>query len=186
MKDNAVFVVDIETSGPSLLSNGILSIGVCLGDEHGVVIYKRRFDAKLDEHHVYDPKCIQFWNQKGPSHVLKVIQQNPMKPKKAIQEFVHLLDACDTKYNLTIMSDNPSFDFSFLNYYMDNYMNRRPMNYRLKEHYRSLLDVNSFLKGRLGHAYKKKRNVVFPGVQADHFPENDAEYIYMSYIFNLG
>lgn len=176
-KPAMVLAVDIETSGPRVLQNGILAIGMCLGTVHGRVLDKHRIDVKLDMNRVFDTQCMEdFWNKTGPKQVLDVIRQHPLSPKAAIEEFVRRVDSYDTMYDLIIISDNPTFDLYFLNYYVEYYLQRKPLNYKFGEHYRKLVDAGSMRR--------KKQLRLPPGVKHDHFPENDAEYIYMCYMRN--
>jgi hypothetical protein len=174
--------VDIETSGPSVIQNGILAIGICLADIVGNTLFKKRIDVQLDSIHSFDPVCVEnFWLKPGPQKVLKVIQANPIPAEDAIKSFIDFVDECDSKYRLEIISDNPTFDFYFLNFYLDKYLQRKPLNYKFGHIYRTLTDSTSFLRGCFGPKY---RNMIvkFPGIKHDHFPENDAEYILMCYI----
>ena len=179
-----ILVIDIETSGPSVTKNGILAIGYCLGDLNGRVYDKRRIDLQLMDK-VFDEQCKKdFWETTGPDEVLKTIQQAPLSPKEAMSKFILLLDDYDTQYHLTIMSDNPSFDFYFINYYMDIYADRRPINYQFGKTYRPLINFNSFSKGRFGACYRKHPSRNLHTIKHDHYPENDAEFIYGCYIMS--
>ena len=46
--------IDIETIGPKLIKNGILSIGICAGTVSGNIIVKKRIDVKLEEDQTFD------------------------------------------------------------------------------------------------------------------------------------
>ena len=181
-KPKMIVAVDIETSGPSVLRNGILAIGFCLGDMKGSVIQKKRIHVALDDHHTFDERCLtDFWDKPANKKVLETIQVNTSPPAKAIREFVQAIDTFDEHYQVSLVSDNPTFDFYFLNYYLDYYLKRKPLNYMFGEIYRSLIDSKSFLRRYLGCNYRKSMQLKFHGVKHDHFPENDAEYIYLCY-----
>lgn len=182
--ETKILAVDIETSGPSLKSNGILAIGICLGDLRGNVDKKERINVCLEEEHCFDDVCLSnFWNKPGPSLVLRTIQIDPLTPKDAIQKFVSILDEYDRLYNLTIVSDNPTFDFYFLSYYMDKYLCRKPLNYKFGKTYRNLVDTCSFSRGhRLRSGDKRLTQNMSKDIKHDHLPENDAEYIYTRYV----
>ena len=184
-KQRMVLVIDIETSGPSVTKNGILAIGYCLGDSNGRIYDKCRIDVDLMDR-VFDEQCKKdFWDTPGPSEVLKTIQRSPLHPKEAMTQFIDMLDKYDTMYNLTIMSDNPSFDFYFISYYMDLFADRRPINYRFGTTYRPVIDFNSYSKGRFGTGYRKHPSRSQSKVQYDHFPDNDAEFVYSCYVMSL-
>jgi hypothetical protein len=175
--------IDIETSGPSVLQNGILAIGYCLGNIHGEVLVKKRIDVKLEDHHTFDKLCLTgFWNKPGPKKVLKTIQTDPISPLCAIREFANDVDMLDAKYKVSIVCDNPSFDLYFINYYLESYMNRKPLNYKFGNQYRGIVDSNSYLKGYLGKSYYKTK---MRYGSHNHFPENDAEMIFLFYYDHL-
>lgn len=175
MKDTRICVVDIETSGPSILKNGILAIGLCVGDLDGTVKKKIRINFELDESKEFDDICVKkFWSLPGKKKVLSMLTKNTMKEKKAIEKFTSIIDELDTNYNILMVSDNPAFDFYFINYYLELYMSRKPIHYAMGKYYRSLIDAKSLLIAR----GKKYSDFAFLGVKHDHFPENDAEYIF--------
>ena len=176
-----IMVVDIETSGPSVIKNGILSIGYCLGDMNGNIHEKKRIDVHIGDK-IFDPYCkTNFWDKSGPKEVLLALQKAPMAPKDAIQKFMNRVDEFDHNYALMIMSDNPSFDLYFINYYIDIYMDRKPINYQFGKTYRPIMDFNSFSKGRFGPMYRKHMHIDSLG-KHDHYPDNDAEYIFRCFV----
>lgn len=186
-KKNMILSVDIETSGPSVRKNGILAIGFCVGDMVGNVIKKERINVALDTHHAFDETCVvQFWDKPGPAKVLKDITVNPLPPKQAIAKFAQIVDVYDTLFALTVISDNPTFDLYFINYYMELYLDRKPLNYKFGKVYRKIVDSKSVLQG-YGIACKRE-NIPPRGVPwcttavHDHYPENDAEFIYCCYL----
>lgn len=175
MKKTRICAIDIETSGPSVLKNGILAIGICVGDLQGNVIKKIRINFELDEKKEFDNICYDnFWSKPHKQKVLTVLKKNCLKEDIAIAKFVSIIDDLDSKYSMVMISDNPAFDFYFINYYLELYLSRKPIHYALGRHYRNLIDTKSTLKA-LG---KKYQDFVFLGVKHDHFPENDAEYIF--------
>ena len=179
-----ILAIDIETSGPSVKKNGILAIGICLGDLFGNVENKQRINVNLDKHHCFDEVCLsQFWNKPGPSQVLRIIQKDTLPPKEAMQKFISIIDEYDKTYKLSIISDNPTFDFYFLSFYMEHYLDRKPLNYKLGTTYRQLIDTCSFARGqKLGKVEKAPTINTQSNILHDHFPENDAEYIYARYV----
>jgi hypothetical protein len=189
VKNKKIFSVDVETSGPDPLFNGILSIGYCLGDFEGNVLEKKRIDLKLDVDQTLDSQCFaNFWSKPGPAKVLKTIQKNPVSSFQGIKFFVSRLDQFDKHYDLQIITDNPSFDLYFLNFYISKYLNRRPLNYKFGKSYRRITDSRSFQVGKFGNSYKGivNRHVKQSTNKHDHFPDNDAEYIYRCYIVAMG
>ena len=143
---------------------------------------------KLEPEQVFDSVCLaNFWNKEKEKLVLSAIQLHAVSAKDGITEFVDLLDKYDAEFELTVVTDNPSFDLYFLNYYVEKHLNRKPLNYKFGTGYRPIMDSNSTLKGWLGYRYSGfKKTIVFPGVKADHYPENDAEFIYMCIVYHRG
>jgi hypothetical protein len=179
--------IDIETSGPNLIKNGILSIGVCAGSIQGNIIIKKRFDIKLDQNQEYDKDTYeQFWSKN--LEVLYEINKSPMNPLDGITEFIKLIDNLDEKYKLIIISDCVSFDIGFINYYLAKYLNRKPLTYDYKGVFRPIYDTDSFSRGVVGASYNKiytddnrimkKLNFTVKKNSLSHMPDNDAEYIY--------
>jgi len=182
-KNKMVLAIDIETSGPRLSLNGIVSVGCCLGDLRGNTVAKNRFDFKLEKHQVFDSDCTrQFWSRIGPKRALQTIQNSQISPKLATAGFAALLDTYDTDFDLTIITDNPGFDLYFLNYYFDKYLGRKPINYKMGNKYRPIIDSTSYVKGAMGKYYKNKKHLYFNDIKHDHLPDNDAEFIYKCYM----
>lgn len=179
-KKQYIFAVDIETSGPSVLRNGILAIGWCKGNVEGTVFTKKRLHVKMDKDLVFDDVCLEFWNRPEQSAALKEIQTSPISPKEAMMEFASELDKCDTDYHTLLVSDNPSFDFMFLGHYFEKYLSRKPLAYRFGVEHRKLYDSNSFLHGVFGSNYWKYVQHNLVGTRSNHLPDNDAEVIYKS------
>lgn len=119
-----MFVIDIEGRGRSVTRNGIISIGVCVGTGGGSpyprVIEKKRFDLQPFPEQSMDPKCkAEFWD-KQPPHLLELLQRNATPPMTGITEFRAYLDEWHAKDPmLYIVSDNPAYDFAFIDAYLD-------------------------------------------------------------------
>ena len=181
-----IISIDIETSGPNVLKNGIIAIGYCVGDEFGNVVQKSRIHLNLESDHVFDVHCQEsFWNILKNKHLLKIFKKNSLHPCDAIYKFIEILDNLDREHSVTIISDNPSFDISFINFYVSKYMERRPISFKFgKECYRPVLDSKSFIKGVVSSKpYVFTQDVIKRyNLKNDHLPDNDAEVIYYSYI----
>ena len=76
-------------------------------------------------------------------------------PISTIADFANYVDDLDKQFdNLTILSDNPSYDISFINYVYDVELNRKPILYvatqffnSVEKHnnkYRIVIDQNSY------------------------------------------
>ena len=212
-KPTILFAIDIETTGCILTLHKIVALGYCAIDfETGKIILKKRINFKLDDindvsslkdlRNVTDreelkkrlpesiePKC---WAEHWAEHLdqLKIFQtEDPQSPEDGIRHFVEDLDNMDSEYKVAIITDNPSFDITFINYYLSVYLLRRPIAYMLGgEGYRSIFDTDSYTRGVLGKDYSclwtfdseiinKLEINLDSNIVHDHMPENDAEYI---------
>jgi hypothetical protein len=184
-KQIAIFALDIETNGPNMFEHEIISIGYCLGDVHGNVIDRNRINFNFTT--AFSPSCWVFWSKFH--NVLTELKKDTLEPCEAIEKFINVLDQYDDMYDLRIITDNPSFDTSFINYYLNKYLNRNPINY-IKgdgDRYRCIFDTDSYSRGVLGMDYTnpwtsdsvviKKFGLEFDAKHS-HFPDEDAEYIY--------
>jgi hypothetical protein len=184
-----ILSVDIETNGPNLLKNEIISLGYCIGSITGKIIKKERINFAYNTE--FEPSCLEFWkkNQK----ILEYISQDQLEPEFAIKKFIDCVDDLDNKYDLRIITDNPSFDISFINYYLNKYLNRLPINYVLGNgnNYRCIFYTDSYSRGVLHQNYinpwtsdsaiinKFKLKI---NSSHNHYPDDDAEYIYNLHI----
>lgn len=195
-KQVALFVIDIETSGKSILRDYILSIGWCLGDLEGNVIDCRRIDFQPIEGRVFNTYTYEtFW--KGHSDILSEILKNPKPPLEAITEFASILDIYEHLYDLRIISDNPAFDFYFISYYFDFFLSRLPITTKFgrEDSYRPVYDTDSWHRGFIHQNYNtpwtSDDNIIkvllsingsispqSSSTFGNHLPENDARHIY--------
>lgn len=144
---NYILAFDIETSGSSYLHNGILSIGASLQDNNGKEHKFFEVNINLPREKVFEEKCkVNFWN-KYPE-ALDYINSNTVEPNIGIQLFAKFLDEVDLHYpRLSIVSDNPSFDIAWLDYYLIKYSNRKPLRYSsTSDNYRMIWDYGSIQK----------------------------------------
>ncbi len=179
--------IDIESTGPNILKNGIISIGYCIGNIIGEIYLKKRINLKLDDNISFDPEFFCFWNKH--ISILELLKVNQITPKEAMEQFINDIDKFDSIGKLIIISDNITFDLGFLNYYLAKYLDRLPLTYRLGKEFRPVYDIDSYARGILQQDYKSiwthdleletrfkfkiKRNI-----DLIHTPDNDAEYIY--------
>lgn len=186
--------IDIETSGPKLIKNGILSIGICAGTVSGNIIVKKRIDVKLEEDQTFDKDTYKnFWMNN--LKVLETIKKEAIGPKDAMIEFMKVINYLDENYQLIIISDCVSFDIGFINYYLAKYLDRKPLTYDYKDNFRPVYDSDCYnrgvVKANYRHIYTNdvqimkslKFNISKSGV--NHMPEDDAEYIYNLHRFVL-
>ncbi len=179
--------IDIETSGPQLIKNGILSIGICAGTISGNIVLKKRIDIKLEEDQIFDKHTYDnFWIKN--LNVLEIIKKNAIAPRDAMIEFMKIINYLDENYQLIIISDCITFDIGFINYYLAKYLDRKPLTYDYKDTFRPVYDSDSYNRGVVKATYRniytndiqimKKLNFTVKKNGINHMPEDDAEYIY--------
>jgi hypothetical protein len=180
--------IDIETSGPQIIKNGIISLGYCIGSLHGKTLVKKRINMKLDDNHTFDEDTYnKFWLKH--IDILDKLKENQVDPKTGMNEFIKDVDEYDSKYKLIIVSDNPSFDLAFVNYYLAKYLDRKPLTYKLNSYYRPVYDTDSYSRGVMNQTYdnirvndldliKKFRLTITSNKDQSHYPDDDAFYIY--------
>ena len=179
--------IDIETSGPKLIKNGILSIGICAGTVSGNIIVKKRIDLKLEDDQTFDKNTYDnFWINN--INVLETIKKDAINPKDAMIDFMKIINYLDENYQLIIISDCITFDIGFINYYLAKYLDRKPLTYDYKENFRPVYDSDSYNRGVVKATYRniytndiqimKKLNFSVKKNGINHMPEDDAEYIY--------
>lgn len=136
----------------------------------------------------------EFWHKSDEMRALLArLTANPVPALEGIAAFRALLDRFEDP---VILSDNASFDYGFINYYLDlaGLPSLRCDATRTK--YRPLYDTDSYARGATHMGYDKRwvndaevatqlNNWVgwaddeFPNKELhNHIPENDAEYIW--------
>lgn len=215
-KEKRIVAVDIETSGCMVTKHGIIALGYCVGDipretptkkltfdfAESIIPtvsytsgtstttrqYKKRICMKLTGK-TFEQRCKEEYWDKHPE-MLEELTKDALEPEVGIRQFMDDIDKLEEKYELIFISDNSAFDFAFINYYIEYYLDRRPLSYVSGgTTYRPLFDTDAYARGALGQDYTdlwtydeevmKKFNITLPeGVKHDHYPENDAEYIY--------
>lgn len=188
-KNKLLIAVDIETSGCQFSKHGILAIGFCIGDLNNIHNNnKYRINFALDENIVFEKRCMdEFWSKN--MNKLEELKKDQYSPKQGIQKFIDYIDNFEKTFELIFISDNPTFDFGFINYYLDKYLDRRPLSFNsIDNSYRPLFDTDCYTRGVLNLDYSNiwtsdadiinKLNIKLPNnIIHDHLPENDAEYI---------
>lgn len=170
--------IDLEAIG-----NGVPSgIGICVGDEKGRVVLKRKWWFKVDEKDV-DPRCKeQFWDKNPLIYEEMLRDGKPIEDQ--LKDFVNVYDSIgeklgikDTELNLT--SDNAEFDFGSLNEPLKKYLKRDPLRYTKKGEYRPITAYDDTF-----WALSERQKVISSYVNQiqvhNHSPDNDAEHNYIS------
>jgi hypothetical protein len=179
-----IFSIDIETSGPLVTEHQIIAIGYYVNDGQMVANPQR---LVISGPYTYDEHTWEgFWS-KHPELLEEFAKSRQYTPLGAMQRLVHDLDTLDIEYDVMIVSDNASFDFGFINYYLAKYMGRRPLNYKFghPNGYRTLCDTDSYNSGvaklppgSSDAEIAKVLGIVRPDpTMHNHMPENDARYI---------
>ncbi len=191
---SVIFAIDIETSGPHLFNNAIISIGYCVGDLDGNILRKHRISL-VPENRTFDETCYsEFWVKH--LDVLTVLNNEAVPIKVGLTQFLGELDYYDNLYNIILLSDFPVFDIGFINTYIGFYLGRLPLYYKLgnPEEYRPIFDSDNFSRGLLRMTYEDmwvsdthvREKLNFSNtITRDHYPENDAEYIYTQHLVTI-
>jgi len=197
MEGIVFFTLDIESRGDSAIRNGIVSIGVCIarGPDDPAPL-KKRFDLAPLPGQSFEERCLrEFWHSSDEMRALLVrLTADAMPALEGIAAFRALLDTLEDP---VILSDNPSFDYGFINYYLD-LAGLPSLRYdATRTKYRPLYDTDCYARGAAHMRYDQRwtndaevvrvvetaalgwEGTVFPSkALADHVPENDAEYIW--------
>lgn len=135
-----------------------------------ILFYLDKLIVVVDPEKIMEERCLrQFWDKHQDK--LKEFKQNTLTRTCAIDSFLNILREYDSKYNVEIVSDNPSFDISFINYYIGKYST----NTNLPLHFNSITNEYRGINDIYEYNLKIDKEVE---VKHDHYPENDAEYIY--------
>ena len=152
-------VVDVEADGPCPALYSMISFGA-------VVVEK-----PLDRHFkgLMSP-ISENWNAEALSvcGISREIQETYPNPADTMQSFKLWLDSMSNGAPLVFVSDNPAFDWQFINYYFQKYQGSNPFGYSA----RRIGDLYSGWKGdaRKASEWKKLRRTTH-----SHDPLDDAK-----------
>lgn len=178
----AYLAIDIETGGKDAVLHPLVAIGTCFYGPFGVK-EKRLFVFPFNPL-AFEKRCVEeHWSK----HTDKLQFFLDYPTKSTYEDFTNYVDALDKKYaNVTLVSDNPTFDIGFLN----SILTSHNLQYPCTGGYRMPIDTNSFLWAMLvtkDPKYKKSSWVSDSDVIKefgltltsvhDHCPDNDAEWI---------
>ena len=163
-----LLVLDIETSGPHMLYNFIVSIGACVVDikteqvlvEHDFEIY-----LKQPADRCFDKQCFdEFWNKpfKHGEKMTRLEKSNErgteigmLMPHDAMYMFAHYVSRVFKTFKheeVHIITDTAGFDIGWLNYYLNMYFPRNRLFTSLETasgHYIAPRDMTSYNLGLL-------------------------------------
>ena len=97
-----IVAIDIETRGPGPMTNGIISIGVCVGSSNRCeILEKKRFDLEPLPNQKMDKNTWEdFWSKHQEQ--LDEISSSSKNTMKQMIEFRQLLDKWGEEYDLFI------------------------------------------------------------------------------------
>jgi hypothetical protein len=173
-----IIAIDIEKAGKGF-EHSLLAIGICLGDDKGNVIEKKTWCFKGD---CFELRCFnEFWSKY--KDLLNTIMTKAIDIKEGLFDFMLYMESLESRYSnkLLILSDNPNFDIGQIDYYIYKHLDRhQPLRYTKSGGYRSISDPSEMMNNRsFSEDLYKELDLL---VKHDHWPENDAEYIYQNYI----
>lgn len=123
----------------------------------------------------------KFWNKPGPQNVLNsIIIKEEIDAAEAIKVFVTKLDGWDSRYDLKIFSDLPTFDVALINYYIDFYLGRNGLTYKFGKLFslKRVYCLRSFLVGVYGKVgLLKIRNSLRNESKFRHDPREDSLFL---------
>lgn len=179
MSKPLIFVaVDIEGTGDRF-DAPIAAIGCVVGDENGQVLDKKTWCVLLEEDDI-EPRCkTEFWDkQKG---LWQRIRNEARPAPEVAQQFVRFWDELEVrfpldKFKFKILSDNPSYDISRIDYFVWQHTKRYPIRYTSDGRYRSVEDPSEQAYGTSDEEGCWKRAA--EKQVHNHWPSDDAHFIY--------
>ncbi len=190
--------IDIEATGSRMLSDPIVSIGVCVGTEGGCISERRRFNMEVawpgpdTGWGDFEPRCWSEYWVKLPRHIRAVVRSEALPHADAMQQFRTFLDGLEDRYpepahEIRFITDNPSFDHAKVDAALERYQNRLPMRYSTVGKYRQVICIDSIRDAFVelfGRAMVDERikGYIGPNVTHDHDPMHDAEVHYHTYL----
>lgn len=186
--------VDIETTGPSLTNNKVISIGFFVGDSEGNKLETKRINFSVDwpvktngpvgiAYHDFDKQCWdEFWSKQSAS-VIGELMIDAYYQSAGWEVVNDYLAELETKYGeIAFVCDNPSFDIAFIDHHLGVHAGRKPMRYSTTGKYRSIR-VSDDMFSMLPKSVQREADTrILQVVQHDHNPVNDAHYNYLQLI----
>jgi hypothetical protein len=192
MKGPTVIVaIDVGTDGCFITRNSLRVIGLCaINQSTGQVLFKFRVclspipGREMEQRYKED-----FWD-KHPE-ILDQINKESVDPHEGILKFSRILDGLDETHQTVLVTDNPTFDMAWINYYVDIFLGRLPIYYKHNDpkQWRAIYDTDSYAKAATKVTYAESmyvdNNEVMKilGINPDliptatHMPDEDAENI---------
>lgn len=137
---------DIETNGPLIGINSMLSLGSAAFSETGDIV--STFEVNLEElpFGLEDEKCMkEFWANWPEAYA--TARENPQPCSEAMGSYLAWLKTFEDR-SLVFVAYPANFDFSFVQYYLLNYTGECPFGY-------CALDMKSFAMALLGKTFEE-------------------------------
>jgi len=189
-KPRLLLAVDVETRGQDPERHGLVSIGLYGKEIGGSFQISKRINVLPSNWQHMERRCEEeFWNR-FPD-LLKELSKEAWEASYAITEFECLIETLRDDYEVDLLSDNPSFDFAFLNHYLHKYRGgpslayKRDRTSKFQLSYEGVWDIDEWVRAE---AIKKFGNKWITIVDkeaekaikstATHYPEEDAKSIH--------
>jgi hypothetical protein len=204
----ALLALDIEARGASVIHHGILAIGYCLGRadtfeiiECGRICFRpMRVNDCLQ---TYEPRSVaEFWC--NHQDIAITLEKEALHASDAVCKFYALLQKFSREYDVSIITDFPSFDVAQIDFYLATYwfpaLHFKPLSdvelRKFKDrsntipvdlHYHPVYDTDSYARGAMGYDYSKPwvndKDVAEKfgfdiTTKTTHYPDDDACHIY--------
>lgn len=182
---HVILAFDIETDGAFMTENSMIAVGLAAVEvKSGKLIRKERICFASLPGREPEPRCMnEFW--KFRMDVYETLKAGSVQPTEACKKLVDILDQLDDQHELIIVSDNPAFDFAWINMYLSMFLKRLPLSYKTNGTYRMLYDTDSFSKAAIKGQFHEDCGGLFNSTVAEklqipmekpslHFPEEDA------------
>jgi hypothetical protein len=184
---NYIAVIDLEASS----NTDVAGVGIVIGDKRGVVQQKLQLFVKEEELHFSTDCRENFW-EKNPK-VYGKIKRSRKKFREQIpkivefwdnaHKYIHKIPSDDSQKkiserDISLVSDNPEFDYSRLNPYLKKICDREPLRYTTDEKYRPIRDLGEAL--HIIGVNDIVSDSVKELVEHSHLPVEDAENIFLT------
>lgn len=176
MNKEWILSADVESDGPVVGINSLLSLGAALFDDQGSLISKKLINFRELDGAKPDPYTMNWW-AKFPD-AWKVIRQNLVSPVEGIAEFLSWLDQYTEGQTVVCLGYRAAYDGSFLYYYLDRWGYQKNVFGRGGN---AMIDLRSYACAKLGMLYSQSRRPNFPDwvmegcPEHTHVPDQDAE-----------
>ena len=152
-----ILAIDLELSGCQLDKDNIVAIGWCaLHATTGEVANQGCISLlTIPGRRAFEPRCLeQFWRKN--TALLLQFTAAAVAPELGIARFFEVLDELDRDYEVRIVSDNPSCDIAWLDFYASRFLDRKPICYKNNDDrgWRPVYDTDSFARAAAKIPYR--------------------------------